>query len=132
MKPPASTPRRRLLRVALLAGGLLLLMLGYGLFYIHAGFGLPCPLYRTTGLQCPGCGMTRALAALLRGEVAAAFGFNLLWPLFAAYLLWGGLSMAVTYIRRGEAWVPPGGYSVHWGMLVIMLLYGILRNLSIL
>ena len=34
--------------------------------------GWPCMLYETTGIPCPGCGMTRAILCLLRGEVAQA------------------------------------------------------------
>jgi hypothetical protein len=49
-----------------------------------------CPFLAATGLACPGCGTTRALRALLHGEVAAAFAFNpllfVLGPLTAAVL----------------------------------------------
>jgi hypothetical protein len=36
----------------------------------------PCPVWAWTGLNCPGCGSGRALAALARGDVAAAAGLN--------------------------------------------------------
>lgn len=36
-----------------------------------------CPVHSTTGLHCPGCGATRAVLALTRGDVAAACGHNL-------------------------------------------------------
>ena len=36
----------------------------------------PCPVHSMTGLDCPGCGTTRAVLALTRGDVAAAFGHN--------------------------------------------------------
>lgn len=31
-----------------------------------------CPIYRYLHLKCPGCGTTRALAALLHGDIAPA------------------------------------------------------------
>ncbi|MCJ0980305.1 DUF2752 domain-containing protein [Rhodococcus sp. ARC_M12] len=37
---------------------------------------LPCPLHALTGLWCPGCGTTRALGDLTRGDVAAAASSN--------------------------------------------------------
>src|ERR1700723_451278 len=47
-----------------------------------------CPIHEYLHLQCPGCGGTRALVALLHGHLAQAFHFNalftLLLPLAAA------------------------------------------------
>ena len=37
-----------------------------------------CPVHALTGLLCPGCGGTRAVAALLRGHVGEALGWNAL------------------------------------------------------
>jgi hypothetical protein len=39
-------------------------------------YGPPCPFHSMTGFDCPGCGATRAVIALARGDVAAAFGHN--------------------------------------------------------
>ena len=41
-----------------------------------ARYGPPCPVHAMTGLHCPGCGATRAVLALTRGDLAAAFGHN--------------------------------------------------------
>lgn len=37
-----------------------------------------CMVYRQTGLYCPGCGCTRALSALLHGDLKASLHNNLL------------------------------------------------------
>lgn len=55
--------KNRPLVVLLLAVGALQLLLGY--------FNLPgwrCPLLHTLGIPCPGCGLTRATLAFLRGD----------------------------------------------------------------
>ncbi|HEY1995447.1 MAG TPA: DUF2752 domain-containing protein [Edaphobacter sp.] len=48
-----------------------------------------CPIHELLHLQCPGCGSTRALAALLHGHFAEAMNLNalvtLLLPFAAAY-----------------------------------------------
>ncbi len=44
----------------------------------HFSFYPPCPFHALTGLLCPGCGATRALAALTHGDFAAAFHLNAL------------------------------------------------------
>ena len=41
-----------------------------------AGFYPPCPSFYLTGLQCPGCGTTRALHALVHGNPAGAWRLN--------------------------------------------------------
>ncbi len=45
-----------------------------------------CGFKNLTGLDCPGCGMTRALTALLRGELAKALTFHPLSPIFLAIM----------------------------------------------
>lgn len=125
----ADTPKKRLLRVALIGGGLLILLVGYGVFYNVTGFGIPCMLHEVTGLECPGCGLTRAIAAVVRLDLAAAFEFNALWPLYAAYFLWGGIGMAMAYVKRGEAGYLPGKTWMHAVILTGVVGYGLLRNI---
>ena len=71
------------------AAGLALALFGVPL----AGFEI-CALRRFTGLACPGCGMTSALAALARGDLAAA------WALHPYSLLLA--------VQGGAAWVASG------------------------
>jgi hypothetical protein len=59
---------------------------------VWAGMGgWPCPLKSALGIPCPGCGLTGASIALLRGDFAAAFGLHA----FAPVLLLGLSAFAV-------------------------------------
>jgi hypothetical protein len=46
-----------------------------------------CGFHWLTGLPCPLCGLTRGLFAFVKGQWAAAVGFNALTPLAFAMLL---------------------------------------------
>lgn len=50
-----------------------------------------CPIHHYLGILCPGCGTTRALAALLRGHLLEALRLNMLTtislPLITGWLL---------------------------------------------
>ena len=89
-----SRTRRKLVWVGVLA--LLLLVVGVcfptELAALVREVSPGCWFRRLTGLSCPGCGGTRAAGALLRGDVLAAFRYNMLLPL-------GLLVLAAEYVR---------------------------------
>lgn len=67
---------------------------------------LPCPVLWTTGLECPGCGMTRACIFLARGDLASSYELH---P-FALPLVSVALLAAFWPTRTREAWSRlPGG-----------------------
>ena len=87
-----------------------------------------CQFHRLTGLNCPGCGMTRALAALLHGEFATALRDNALFVAGIFLLGAHGVWFAIKKIRgqrSGEF------FRVNWlwPLLFIALVFTVLRNL---
>jgi magnesium-transporting ATPase (P-type) len=88
-----------------------------------------CQFHRLTGLNCPGCGMTRAAYALLHGNFAAASRDNLLFILGLIALGLRGIWFGVNRWRgRINSAFFPGKYL--WLILVVTLLFTVLRNLS--
>lgn len=124
----ADTTQKRILRVCAVGGLLTAALAGYALLYNATGHGLPCLLYQLTGLQCAGCGLTRALAAVMRLEWLEAFSYHALWPVYALYFSWIFLSDARAYVRRGEVQFLPGRWWIHIPVAVLLIGYGFLRN----
>ena len=88
-----------------------------------------CWLYQTTGLQCPGCGTTRAFHALLHGDLAAALRFNALAVCGLAVGAW----FAVRWIwawQTGRWWRNPFRHPYVLAALGgIAFGFGVVRNL---
>jgi hypothetical protein len=64
-----------------------------------------CPMAAVLGVPCPGCGLSRATLALLRGHTGEALRFHPLVLLIAPVFLWGMGSVAYDYVRGPR---PPG------------------------
>ena len=93
------------------------------------GFYPSCPVHEWLGLQCPGCGLTRAVADLLSGRLRDALGHNALvvglLPFAAA------LALVECYsVVRWNRWRPVriGHFSMSVAYAVVVM-FGVARNL---
>ena len=94
----------------------------------RSGYGIPCLVYTITGLRCPGCGISRSLAAMLTFDVTAFLHYNLLTPLIILYLLWVGTLSAIAYVRHGIWQYRTPCQWIDASLLVVFILWGVLRN----
>jgi hypothetical protein len=100
--------------------------LGLGCFHL----GLPCAFHQMTGLPCPGCGLTRSVLALLRGNprdsfLLHPFGSILLACLFLA-LLAGILPTAIRdRLTRAVEWIELKTGITFIAMAVFVLVWGL-------
>ena len=58
--------KKRLKTLLCLCAALLLGGCAYAMLCAHLGYGVPCLFHSITGLQCPGCGVSRMFLCLLR------------------------------------------------------------------
>src|SRR5437899_4406561 len=88
-----------------------------------------CPVHDLLGLQCPGCGATRALAAVLHGHFAEALHLNvlvtLLLPFAAAY---GILCYSRLLQRKPLRWPQPQPAFIYTA-LTLAAIFTVIRNL---
>ncbi|WP_079177657.1 DUF2752 domain-containing protein [Streptomyces mangrovisoli] len=94
----------------------------------HPGHYPPCPLYRFTGLYCPGCGGLRSAHAFIHGDLAGALHDNAVavlgYGVFA--VLW-----AVWAIRaaRGLPFRIDPGRGRMWALGALVAVFTVVRNL---
>jgi hypothetical protein len=88
-----------------------------------------CPIHRAFGILCPGCGTTRAFAALLHGNITEALRLNalttLLAPVAAAYAIAACTRLLLEKPLRLPEPPPPAIYAT----LTAAILFTIARNL---
>lgn len=124
------TKKDRNKRILKLFLGLLLMALGVILAYFlfKAGISIPCIFNKITGLQCPGCGNTRAAISILQGDFAAAFKYNALFPLEFFYLVWVFCIASISYIKGKRFNYDPPCQWFDIAVLVIITAWGVIRN----
>ena len=95
-----------------------------------AGFAPGCLFFRATGLYCPGCGSGRAVAAVFRGDLPRAFGYN---PML--FLL--GIPALGVFLHEYLRLVFPGmglrpvmlSQRASVGSMILVIAYWVLRNI---
>ena len=87
-----------------------------------------CWFYSRYHIYCPGCGCTRSLIALLRGDILCALYYNPSVPYTAGLILLYLSSQTVWRLRRRHGWVLR--YASWWfpGLFAILAINCILRN----
>ncbi len=118
--------RNKIIKLLLLFVLLIVYLLVGNYFHIY----LACPIKKFTGLYCPGCGVTRMLLNILKGNFYQAFRYNVLvfisLPFFFFYYLYHLYCLSKNKTSKIQQ-LEPG---IWYFLIVIFLIYGILRNIS--
>jgi hypothetical protein len=89
----------------------------------------PCMFHELTGLDCPGCGSTRAFHQLVHGHLLAAVRYN---AMFVASVPLGGWFAWTAWKRRANNDPRPLIRPVLiWTYFGAWLLFGVLRDLPV-
>ncbi len=91
---------------------------------VQSPFYPPCLFKKLTGLNCPGCGSSRALHQLMHGNLLPALDYNILVVIFLPFIVVGILSFFTGRFNSTlEALNKPSVF------LVIITIFWVLRNL---
>jgi hypothetical protein len=123
--PPSLTAFMLIMLGAVFAGA------GAVVFFFNPGthgFYPICLFHRLTGWNCPGCGGTRSLYALLHGNFPRALKDNALFVVLLAAAVARGIWFAAKKFQRQPAgeFLPA---KVLWAVLAVAVIFTVLRNL---
>src|SRR5690242_2746574 len=126
--PKITSPGTRLPGIIVAATFLGMAVVVYFFNPVTHPFYPECQFHRLTGLNCPGCGMTRAVYALLHGHLPEALRDNalLVGGLFLLALRGGWFAWNKHRGRRNGEFFPA---TYLWALLVVALVFTVLRNL---
>ena len=89
-----------------------------------------CPFLAVTGLDCPGCGITRALHALVTGNPLQALDHNAVFVLALPFLLFFAVRSVLSGSRTeprapSRRWTP----AMTWAVATLVAGFWLVRNL---
>lgn len=121
--------RKRFLKVFKTASILTGIGALYFIFVSVTDVYVPCLFYKSTGLYCPGCGVSRMFVHMIEFDFYGAFKSNecafILFPLFVFYI---GFKI-FKYIKSGLFSYTKTETAFIWIITAILILFGILRNI---
>ncbi|MFF4105473.1 DUF2752 domain-containing protein [Streptomyces sp. NPDC001903] len=128
--PPAQSRPRRLA-----SPGLTLAAAGLAFAYVgtvdpnEPGHYPVCPLFRLTGILCPGCGGLRSAHAFAQGDLITALGANAL--AVVAYFVFAGFM--ILWLVRAYRGGPTPRFALRrphwWAIGVLAAVFVVVRNL---
>ena len=92
-----------------------------------AGFFPPCVFHRLTGLHCPGCGATRALHALVHGDVVGALHDNAVFVLMLPAIV-GLLGTEILLPPERRPFIPAWAI---WTLFAALVTFTVARNVPV-
>jgi hypothetical protein len=97
----------------------------------RSAFYPECPIYAALHLECPGCGATRALAALLHGGLSEALHYNALITLLLPFAMGYAIVCYWRLLRNESYRWPRLPTAAIYAVATAALLFSILRNLPL-
>ncbi len=86
-----------------------------------------CPSYTYLNIYCPGCGNTRSVQHLLKGDILGSIRFNPI-PLLGIILVMLAYIELITYVFGRHKKIVPRNRAIWWTLGAISLIYFVVRN----
>lgn len=96
-------------------------------FRYIASLNIPCFFHLFTGYWCPGCGGTRSVSALFKGDIPGSLRYNL-FPVLMIILGFMGYVQLILKINGSKKRILPENDAYIVVIVLIMVAYYIIRN----
>ena len=108
----------------------IVLAIGFAYLLLHelTGFSIFCPVYKISGMYCPGCGVSRMFFHLFNGEIYEAFSSNCLLFCLLPVAVFECLFHGYRYVRYGNGRFFKAERIGLWVVVGLLVAFGILRN----
>src|ERR1700720_1754177 len=87
-----------------------------------------CPFRLVTGLQCPGCGSTRACYQLIHLHPIAAFKLNPLMVMTLPFIIYGLLGFTRSAVTGKPYWRVFISSAYLWALVALLISFSVFRN----
>jgi hypothetical protein len=104
-------------------------LLLYLVSYLVNGKGIACTIHATTGLNCPGCGMTRMVLAFFKGDIYQSFRYNPYMFVSIPLIALIGVIWSVKYILYNYIYEHIDVVLISY--VISIIIFGVIRNISI-
>ena len=92
---------------------------------LYERIAIPCIFHKITGFYCPGCGITRAIKALLKGDIYTSIRNNALLYIVVPVIAISEIINRLTKRKYKKCY-----NTILIVLLIITIGYGILRNIQ--
>lgn len=104
----------------------IILIMVMAILYLKYGIAIPCIFNEITGLYCPGCGITRMVLSLLKGDIYQAFRYN---PIIFIDIPIICISLIFEKCFKNKKNIKKITNIVYTILLIITIIFGVLRNI---
>ena len=101
----------------------------YYFVLVHFHFSIPCIFHLLTGLQCPGCGVTRMIVYLLHLNFRAAFYQNQAIFILFPFILYFAGKLYISWLFRKKYILCKVENILLYSMVFVLLVFAVWRNI---
>lgn len=121
--------KKRIKKLIIVYAVILALLGAYAFVFFTFGIGFPCIFHLVTGLNCPGCGNSRAAQAFAQLRFMDGLRQNWLFPLEMAYIAYLVIYISVRYLKTGKVSMDPRPAWLNITVLSVLLAWWVVRNI---